>query len=222
MERDSCHLFITKEARCIFDTGNLQGNIVSKDFLLNTLKYTARDFKALTEKEKLGGIGANGGKIIPEGAVYLTWYHASSTKVFRNMRFLVSPCTNFDLVIGARSIKTNDLLIEPNFFIGTGKDKRTKADRDRQSQRILNKEEEARRLRQQKSAKKSNKNTQNSSVLPPPYSQGPNNDAAVLEKSKAQNVHEHTQDPHYFIARPTPHLQPGHDGGHTNLTSEHH
>jgi len=95
----------------------LQGNIVSKDFLLNTLKYSTSDFRALTEEEKRGGIGADGGKIVPEGAIYLTWYHASSTKVFRDMRFLISPYANYDLIIGARSIEKHNLLSEPNLNI---------------------------------------------------------------------------------------------------------
>jgi hypothetical protein len=69
----------------------------------------------LTEWERRGGIVANGGSLIPEAAVFMTWFHASSPKVFRNMRFLVCQDAYCDIIIGARTIHKHNLLSEPNF-----------------------------------------------------------------------------------------------------------
>ena len=92
----------------------MQGNIVSEEFVIKTLKYRKSDFLPLNDRERNGGIGMDGGTIIPEGAILLTWYSASSPKVFRDMRFLVSPFSNFDLVIGARAIQKHGICSAPN------------------------------------------------------------------------------------------------------------
>jgi hypothetical protein len=68
----------------------------------------------LTKEEEDGGTGITGHKLIPEGAIYLTWYHSNSTRVFRDMRFLMLEHPMHDLVIGARSIQKNNILDVPN------------------------------------------------------------------------------------------------------------
>lgn len=107
-------------AKCTIDTGNLQGNIVSRDFVINILEYSEANFRELTEEEKRGGTTVTGDLFVPEGAIYLTWYHENSTRVFRSMRFLVSPHAHCDLIIGARSIVKDKLLGIPNFQLGSG------------------------------------------------------------------------------------------------------
>jgi hypothetical protein len=107
---------IPKEAKCTIDTGNQQGNIVSRDFVLNVLQFPESNFKLLSEKEKRGGTGVTGHTLMPEGAIYLTWYHKKSTRVFRNMRFLISPSQHCDLIIGAQSIRVHKLLDVPNLM----------------------------------------------------------------------------------------------------------
>jgi hypothetical protein len=106
---------IPKEAKCNIDTGNYQGNFVSRDFVENVLGMDRSIFAPLSKQESRGGIGIMGNLIVPEGAIYLTWYHKNSTRVFRNMRFLVLPYKTFDLNIGANSIRTLHLLDIPNF-----------------------------------------------------------------------------------------------------------
>jgi len=105
-----------KEAKCTIDTGNQQGNIVSRDFVLNVLQFPESHFKPLTEKEKRGGTGYTGHTMVPENAIYLTWYHKKSTRVFRNMRFLISPNQHCDLIIGVHSIRQHNLLSVPNLM----------------------------------------------------------------------------------------------------------
>lgn len=107
------------EARCTIDTGNMHGNIVSRDFVLNVLEYSAANFCELTEDEKKGGRSVTDQLLVPEGAIYLTWYHQNSTRVFRSMRFLVSSHAHFDLIIGARSIFKDKILDPPVFQLGT-------------------------------------------------------------------------------------------------------
>jgi hypothetical protein len=87
----------------------MQGNFVSRDFVLKTLGYSETNFRELTEKEKRGH------EMTPVGAIQLTWYHRNSTKVYRNMRFLVSADTPFDLIIGAPSVDEHDLLANKIF-----------------------------------------------------------------------------------------------------------
>ena len=103
-----------QQARCMFDTGCMQGNLVSKEFALE-LGYKESDFKPLSSREKNGGTSATGHPHIPVGALYLTWYHNSSPRLYRDMRFLVSPSQEYELVIGSRSILLHKLVSYPNF-----------------------------------------------------------------------------------------------------------
>jgi len=102
------------EAKCTIDTGNMQGNIVSQRFVEDVLEYPKSAFCSLTKEEEVGAIGITGHQLIPEAAIYLTWYHKKSTRVFRNMRFLISSSQHFDIIIGTRSIQKYGLLDVPN------------------------------------------------------------------------------------------------------------
>lgn len=104
-------------AQCTFDTGNYQGNIASRAFLLEVLGYSESMFELLAPGEKAGGIDASGQTLIPLGAVSLTWYAGRSTRIFRNVRFLVSPHHHYELIVGAPFIEANGLLGAPNFMI---------------------------------------------------------------------------------------------------------
>jgi len=117
-ESDEYRHLVPKEAKCTIDTGNLQGNIVSRAFLVDALGYSEADFHKLTKEEEDGGTGITGHKLIPDGAIHLTWYHGNSTRVFRDMRFLISEHPMYDLIIGARSIKENNILDVPNLVNG--------------------------------------------------------------------------------------------------------
>jgi len=77
------------------------------------LGFPSSTFEKLTKEEESGGIGITGEPHIPLGAIHLTWYHKNSTRVFRDMRFLVSPATQCDLIIGARSIQKDRILDVP-------------------------------------------------------------------------------------------------------------
>jgi hypothetical protein len=103
-----------QQARCCFDTGCLQGNIVSKDFA-RKLGYIPSDFKSLRQRERNGGTSATGHIYMPEGVLHLTWYH-NGGRLFRDMRFLVSPTLQFDIVIGAHSILKHGLLLPPKLL----------------------------------------------------------------------------------------------------------
>jgi hypothetical protein len=118
-DKDKHH--IPMEAKCTIDTGNMQGNIVSRKFVQEVLEYPESAFCPLTKEEEVGATGITGHQLIPEGAVYLTWYHKKSTRVFRNMRFLISPNDHCDLVIGARSIQKHRLLDVPNLMAQVAK-----------------------------------------------------------------------------------------------------
>jgi len=48
----------------------------------------------------------------------LTWYSHNSTRVFRDMRFLVSEHPMYDLIIGSQSIYQNRILDVPNLMDG--------------------------------------------------------------------------------------------------------
>jgi hypothetical protein len=87
---------------------------VSRAFLVDVLGYSEANFQKLTKEEEDGGTGITGHKFIPDGAIYLTWYHGSSTRVFRDMRFLISEHPMYDLIIGAHSIHKNKILDVPN------------------------------------------------------------------------------------------------------------
>jgi hypothetical protein len=103
------------EAKCTIDTGNMQGNIVSRRFI-EVLEYPESAFCPLTKEEEAGATSVTGHRLIPQGAIHLTWYHKKSTRVFRDMRFLVSPNEHFDLIIGTWSIQKDRLLDVPNFM----------------------------------------------------------------------------------------------------------
>jgi hypothetical protein len=113
-QKDESRHFIPKEAKCTIDTGNFQGNIVSKAFVTDVLRFPESLFQSLTKLEEAGGTGVTGHKLIPEGAIYLTWYHGNSTRVFRDMRFLISEHPMYDLIIGSQSIHENRILDVPN------------------------------------------------------------------------------------------------------------
>lgn len=99
---------------CTIDTGNIQGNFVSQKFLVEQLGVPPADFRPLTERERRGIIGTAQQGFIPQGAVYLTWYHSRSSRVYHNMRFLILPNVHADLVLGAHSIHKYNLLTVPN------------------------------------------------------------------------------------------------------------
>jgi len=100
----------------MIDTGNLQGNVVSKAFVVDVLGYPESSFQPLTKLEEAGGTGATDHKLIPQAAIHLTWYHSNSTRVFRDMRFLISDYPMYDLVIGSQSIHQNKILDVPNLM----------------------------------------------------------------------------------------------------------
>jgi len=127
-KRDEYRHFIPEEAKCTIDTGNLQGNIVSRAFLVDVLGYSEANFQKLTKEEEEGGIGITGHTLIPKGAINLTWYHSNSTRVFRDMRFLISEHPIYDLIIGAHSIREQNILDVPNLMGGPGGTGRTDAD----------------------------------------------------------------------------------------------
>lgn len=90
---------------------------MSKDFLLGPLGYLVSDIRKLSPKEKQGGISVTGNAVVPIGVVRLTWWHETSPKLFRDMRFLVCPQEHFDLIIGAESIEKYHLVGEINFML---------------------------------------------------------------------------------------------------------
>lgn len=55
---------VTKQAKCTIDTGNMQGNIVSRDFVEDVLELSPSNFKPLTAAEKEGGVGVTGHKLV--------------------------------------------------------------------------------------------------------------------------------------------------------------
>jgi hypothetical protein len=91
---------------------------VSRAFVVDVLKYTESHFQPLTKLEEDGGTGVAGHKLVPQGAINLTWFHNNSTRVFRDMRFLISEHPMYDLIIGARSIQENNILDVPNLMTG--------------------------------------------------------------------------------------------------------
>lgn len=105
-----------KIGRCTIDTGNTQGNIVSRRFVEKVLEYPKSSICELTPRERAGGLGVTGHKLMPEGAVYLTWYHKNSTMVFHDMRFLISGNSKIDLIIGARSCLEHGIQEAPNLM----------------------------------------------------------------------------------------------------------
>jgi hypothetical protein len=91
---------------------------VSRAFVVDVLGYPESSFQKLTKLEEDGGTGVTGHRLVPQGAIALTWYHNASTRVFRDMRFLVSENPMYDLIVGARSIQENNILDVPNLMGG--------------------------------------------------------------------------------------------------------
>lgn len=114
--KDTDKVQVKKIGICTIDTGNTQGNIVSRNFVENVLEYPKSSIQELTYAEKLGGSGITGHKLIPKGAIYLTWYHNKSSRVFHNMRFLISEHSKIDLIIGARSCLEHGIQDELNLM----------------------------------------------------------------------------------------------------------
>ena len=103
------------KARCVLDTGSLQGNIISER-LARRIGFI--EYLPLKDGEEHGGKVVTGHIHQVKGAVRASWYHHTSPKVFVNMRFLVSESDGFDMLIGAASIYKEKMLPAPNF--GTG------------------------------------------------------------------------------------------------------
>jgi len=114
--KDTDKVQVRKIGKCTIDTGNTQGNIVSRRFVEKVLEFPKSSIHELTWAEKAGGIGVTGHKLIPEGAIYLTWYYNKSTMVFHNMRFLISEYSKIDLIIGARSCLEHGIQNVPNLM----------------------------------------------------------------------------------------------------------
>jgi hypothetical protein len=89
---------------------------VSKAFVTDVLGYPESYFQPLAKAEEAGGTGVTGHKLIPQAAISLTWYHSNSTRVFRDMRFLISEHPMYDLIIGSWSIHQNRILDVPNLM----------------------------------------------------------------------------------------------------------
>lgn len=106
-----------EQARCIFDTGCAQGNLISLD-LARRLGYTK--FEQLKRREKNGGTPVRGDVLKPVGAILVSWYHSTSPQVFSNMRFLVIEDGNIDLIVGVHSIVKHKLLAPPCFSVIQG------------------------------------------------------------------------------------------------------
>ncbi|EHL01062.1 hypothetical protein M7I_2982 [Glarea lozoyensis 74030] len=113
-EKDEDGRFEEKIAKCMIDTGNLQGNLISKDFLVQHLGHSESEFMQLKESEKAGS-SVSGHQVTPEGAVKLTWYHPSSIIIYRDMRFLVMENAMYDMVLCAQAIEKHKIVNPPNF-----------------------------------------------------------------------------------------------------------
>jgi len=95
----------------------MQDNIVSREFVERILGYPKSSFVELTPAEEEGGVDMTGHQVVPEGAIYLTWFYSSNrSKVYTDMRFLISASQMFDLTIGVRSIGREGLVKAPNLM----------------------------------------------------------------------------------------------------------
>ena len=114
---DSAGRHVEKRTQCIFDTGNLVGNFVSKSFLVEELGVQESEFnrEGLTETEK-SGESASGHPVIPEGWIELTWHPHNCAMPYRNMRFLVLENPKFELTICARTIEQHKILSKPFYL----------------------------------------------------------------------------------------------------------
>ena len=122
--KDKKGRWIKHEAQCTFDTGNQQGNFVSKEFLVSHLGFSEKDFrcKKFTGVEK-SGRSATGHLNVPEGMICLTWYVQGGPRMFRHMRFLVSTNIPCDLNVGASSIEEYSILGSLNLMASPTVDK---------------------------------------------------------------------------------------------------
>jgi hypothetical protein len=82
------------------------------------LGFSPSSFEKLTKEEEAGATGITGEPHVPQGAIHLTWYHKNSTRIFRDMRFLISPARHCDLIIGAWSIQKDKILDVPCLAVG--------------------------------------------------------------------------------------------------------
>lgn len=103
--------------RCLLDTGCLPGNIVSREFV-DSLGYGQDDFEPLTYTEKEGYQSITGERLTFEAAILMSWYHDTMPLKFRDMRFLISPTSKVDMIIGTRSIVRYNLLAPPVLHAG--------------------------------------------------------------------------------------------------------
>jgi hypothetical protein len=109
--------------RCLLDTGCLQGNIVSQE-IVDSLGFTKADYEPLSWKEKQGGQSVTGELLTVDAAILLSWHHNTSPHRYRQMRFLISPCTKVDMIIGTRSIIKHNLMAPPVFMVSANAGKR--------------------------------------------------------------------------------------------------
>ena len=98
-------------ARCLFDTGCYQGNIVSRS-LVERLGYSEADFEPLSVREAAGGQTVTGEPVAVDAVIRLSWHHNTSPITYNRMRFLVSSSTTCDLIVGAHSIWKHKLFSE--------------------------------------------------------------------------------------------------------------
>jgi hypothetical protein len=61
-----------EDLKCTIDTGNLQGNMVSRDFVEKVPDLPSSSFEKLTKEEESRGTGITGEPHIPLGAIQLT------------------------------------------------------------------------------------------------------------------------------------------------------
>ncbi|KAF2998307.1 hypothetical protein E8E13_007553 [Curvularia kusanoi] len=105
-------------ARCLFDTGCYQGNIVSRR-LVEQLGYSDEDFEPVSPREAAGGQTVTGEPVAVEAVVRLSWHHNTSPHTYQRMRFLVSSSTQCDMIVGVHSIVKHRLLNELTYATGT-------------------------------------------------------------------------------------------------------
>jgi hypothetical protein len=55
---------IPQVAMCTIDTGNLQGNLVSREFVEKRLGYPKSSFRELTQREKRGAVGITEDRLV--------------------------------------------------------------------------------------------------------------------------------------------------------------
>ena len=98
-------------ARCLFDTGCYQGNIVSRS-LVERLGYSEADLEPLSVREAAGGQTVTGEPVAVDAVIRLSWHHNTSPNTYQRMRFLVSSSTKCDMIVGVHSIWKHKLFNE--------------------------------------------------------------------------------------------------------------